>query len=75
MVAYILEAEPSIRIVLTACRLSQSLRRANHTPATLPIFDFWLASLRAALDNDSFWGATFWKDLELRASGLENGIY
>lgn len=40
----------------------------------LPLFDFWLSSLRAALDKDPYWGPNFWKDLEPRASNLEHGI-
>ena len=71
--SYVLEAEPTIRLVLVACRLSQSLRRRNQGP-DLPMFDFWSKSLRNALDNDPFWGPGFWKDIESRVSMLENGI-
>ena len=75
VVEHVLQAEPTIRIVLTACRLAESLRRASETPDTLPVFDFWLSSLRTALDEDPFWGPTLWKDLKSRASELENGIH
>lgn len=73
--AHVLEAEPCTRIVLTACRLAQSVQKAGHAPIALPLFDFWLSSLQTALDEDQFWGPTFWKDLEPRASNLEHGIY
>ncbi len=74
MVAHVLEAEPSMRIVLIACHLAQSLRGASHAPVTLPILDFWSSCLGSALDEDPFWGPTFWKDLESRTSNLENGV-
>lgn len=70
--SYVLQAEPTIRMVLIACRLSQSLRQHQGDPS--PILDFWLASLRKALDEDPFWGPGFWKDVEARASNLEKGI-
>ena len=72
-VSYVLEAEPTIRLVLVACRLSQSLRQPKQG-SDLPMFDFWSRSLRNALDNDPFWGPGFWKDIEGRASMLEKGI-
>ena len=75
VVEHVLQAEPTIRIVLTACRLAESLRRASETPDILPVFDFWLSSFRTALDEDPFWGPAFWKDLKSRASELVNSIH
>ena len=80
VVTHVLEAEPTIRIVVTACRLASSLRRDSiptpgEDPSPLPVFDFWLSSLRTALDEDPFWGPNIWKELEPRASNLENGIH
>ena len=80
IVSHVLEAEPTIRIIVTACRLASSLRKANDPmpgegPNSLPVFDFWLSSLRTALDEDPFWGPNIWKELEPRASNLENGIH
>ena len=80
VVSHVLEAEPTIRIIVTACRLAASLRRISDPPATkepdpLPVFDFWLSCLRTALDEDPFWGPNIWKELEPRASNLENGIH
>lgn len=72
--SYVLHAEPTIRIILTACRLAASLRTDSESRSTLPIFDFWLSSLRNAVDEDPFWGPAFWKELEPRASNLETGI-
>ena len=79
VVSHVLEAEPTIRIIVTACRLAVSLRKISEPavvgePSSLPVFDFWLSSLRAALDEDPFWGPNIWKELEPRASNLENGI-
>lgn len=71
VVEHVLQAEPTIRIVLTACRLAESLRRASETPDILPVFDFWLSSLRTALDEDPFWGPAFWKDLKSRGQCME----
>lgn len=73
VVSYVLEAEPTIRLALVACRLSQSLRRPDQGP-DLPMFDFWTRSLQNALDVDPFWGPGFWKDIEGRVSMLEKGI-
>ncbi|KAM0797921.1 hypothetical protein BDR22DRAFT_823734 [Usnea florida] len=80
VVSHVLEAEPTIRIIVTACRLASSLRRGcDPTPGEesdpLPVFDFWLLSLRTALDEDAFWGPNIWKELEPRASNLERGIH
>ena len=75
VVEHVLQAEPTIRIVLTACRLAESLRRASESPNVFPVYDFWLSSLRSALDEDAFWGPDLWKDLKLRASDLENGFH
>ena len=80
VVSHVLEAEPTIRIIVTACRLAASLRgtgdpSAGEYPNPLPVFDFWLFSLRTALDQDSFWGPNIWTELEPRASNLENGIH
>ena len=80
VVSHVLEAEPTIRIIVTACRLAASLRgtgdpSAGEYPNPLPVFDFWLSSLRTALDQDPFWGPNIWKELEPRASNLENGIH
>ena len=80
VVSHVLEAEPTIRIIVTACRLASSLRRAGGPPPAedlgpIPVFDFWLSSLRTALDEDPFWGPKIWKELEPRASDLESGIH
>ncbi|KAF6235416.1 hypothetical protein HO173_006612 [Letharia columbiana] len=80
VVSHVLEAEPTIRIIVTACRLASSLRRVSdptpgEDPSSLPVFDFWLSSLRTALDEDPFWGPDIWKELEPRASNLENGLH
>ena len=80
VVSHVLEAEPTIRIIVTACRLATSLRRtsdptAGKDPNPLPVFDFWLGSLRTALDRDPFWGPDIWRELEPRALNLENGIH
>ena len=56
-----------------ACRLSRSLRKPK-VGRKLPLFDFWRASLRRALDSDPFWGPTYSKDIEERAAKLESGI-
>ncbi|KAL8828017.1 MAG: hypothetical protein Q9191_002834 [Dirinaria sp. TL-2023a] len=73
VVSKVLEAEPTIRIVLVACRLSESLRQP-HNNANLPVLHFWLASLRNALNEDPFWGPDFRSHLESRAEILETGI-
>lgn len=73
VVSHVLEAEPTIRIVLVAGRLSQS----SHQPCDdgpSPVLDFWLSSLHKALEEDLFWGPGFWEDIEARASWLEHGI-
>jgi len=72
-VTFVLESEPTIRLVLVACRLSRSLRK-QASNRNLPLFDFWRSSLRKALDNDPFWGPTQAKDIEVRAADLEQGL-
>lgn len=73
VVSKVLEAEPTIRIILVACKLSESLRQP-HSNANLPVLHFWLASLRNALNEDPFWGPDFRNHLESRAEILEKGI-
>ncbi|KAL9604735.1 MAG: hypothetical protein Q9179_001743 [Wetmoreana sp. 5 TL-2023] len=73
IVSYALQAEPTIRMVLVACRLSASLRQQPNT-SHLPMFDFWSQAMKKALDEDPFWGPGLWKDFEARAKALEKGI-
>ncbi|KAI4173556.1 MAG: hypothetical protein LQ343_002894 [Gyalolechia ehrenbergii] len=73
VVSYPLQAEPTIRMILVACRLSSSLRRQCNT-SHLPMFDFWSDVMKKALDEDPFWGPSLWKDFEARAAALEKGI-
>ena len=73
VVTHVLQAEPTIRMVLVTCRLSQSLREPGQA-SSLPVFDFWLSTLKSALDEDPFWGPDYWKDIEARALRLEKGI-
>lgn len=75
MVSHVLQAEPTIRIALVAGRLSRSLRQPCGVAGPSPILDFWLSSLRKALDDDTFWGPIFWEDIDARASWLEHGIH
>ncbi|KAI4092068.1 MAG: hypothetical protein LQ348_002712 [Seirophora lacunosa] len=73
VVSYIIQAEPTIRMILVACRLSSSLRQQRNT-SHLPMFDFWFHVMKRALDEDPFWGPGLWKDFEARAVALEKGI-
>ncbi|KAL8831675.1 MAG: hypothetical protein Q9170_005198 [Blastenia crenularia] len=73
VVSYALQAEPTIRMILVACRLSSSLRQERNT-SHLPMFDFWSDVMKKALDDDSFWGPDLWKTFEARAAVLEKGI-
>ncbi|MCJ1359292.1 MAG: hypothetical protein MMC33_009293 [Icmadophila ericetorum] len=73
IVTHTLQCEPTIRLILTACRLSRSLRKPR-AGRSLPLFDFWRSTLRRALDEDPFWGPAYSKDIENRAAGLEEGV-
>ncbi|KAI4190978.1 MAG: hypothetical protein L6R41_000428 [Letrouitia leprolyta] len=73
VVSYALQAEPTIRMILLACRLSSSMRHQRNT-SHLPMFDFWSGVMQKALDEDPFWGPGLWKDFEARAAALEKGI-
>ncbi|KAI4260193.1 MAG: hypothetical protein L6R35_007442 [Caloplaca aegaea] len=78
------QAEPTIRMILVACRLSSSFRQQQQQqqqPTTsttslhhLPIFDFWSQVMKQALDEDPFWGPRLWEDFEARAVALEKGV-
>ncbi|MCJ1259315.1 hypothetical protein MMC24_007152 [Lignoscripta atroalba] len=73
IVSYVLQSEPTVRLILAACRLSRILRKPK-AGRNLPLFDFWRSSLRRALDSDPFWGPSHSKDIESRAADLEGGI-
>ncbi|KAI9815581.1 MAG: hypothetical protein M1832_005442 [Thelocarpon impressellum] len=73
VVSYIFQSEPTVRLILVACRLSHYLQLSDDQPS-LPMFTFWLRSLRTALDNDPFWGPAYWEEIEPRARWLEKGI-
>lgn len=62
-------------MILAACRITQSLQYTSKFSEDIPVFDFWLPTLRQALDNDPYFGPDYWKVIESRALGLENGIY
>lgn len=70
VVSYVLDAEPTICLILVASSLSSSLLPTSSPP----IFDFWLSLLHTALDEDTFWGPHYWPDISTRASKLEIGI-
>ena len=70
---HVLHSEPTIRLILAACRLSRSLRKQSKEHG-YPLFDFWRSSLRKAVDRDPFWGPTQAKGIEERAEQLECGI-
>ncbi|KAI9767840.1 MAG: hypothetical protein M1835_006987 [Candelina submexicana] len=75
IVHYVLQSEPTVRLVLVAARLSQHLGQVSHPNSPcLPTFTFWLGSLRTALTNDPFWGPDHFDDIEPRARYLEDGI-
>lgn len=75
IVTYVLQSEPTVRLVLVASRLSQYLRQISDSNSpSLPMFTFWSNSLRTALGNDPFWGPDYFDDIEPRAQYLENGI-
>ncbi|MCJ1282624.1 hypothetical protein MMC26_001949 [Xylographa opegraphella] len=73
VVAHVLNSEPTIRLILAACRLSRSLRKQSKEHG-YPLFDFWRSSLRKVLDRDPFWGPAQAKGIEERAEQLEWGI-
>jgi len=73
VVTHVLHSEPTIRLILAACRLSRSLRKQSKEHG-YPLFDFWRSSLRKVVDRDPFWGPTQAKGIEERAEQLECGI-
>ncbi|MCJ1473745.1 hypothetical protein MMC13_002396 [Lambiella insularis] len=73
VVTYVLHSEPTIRLILAACRLSRSLRK-QPTEQSLPLFDFWRSTLRKVLDKDPFWGPAQARGIEDRAEQLEQGM-
>ncbi|KAL8883948.1 MAG: hypothetical protein Q9192_006959, partial [Flavoplaca navasiana] len=77
VVTHALVAEPTIRLILVACKLSSALNnhpypQAHHSSP--PLLSFWQHSLKKALDEDPFWGPHVWQSFESRAKGLERGI-
>ncbi|KAL8948987.1 MAG: hypothetical protein Q9222_004875 [Ikaeria aurantiellina] len=75
VVTHVLQAEPTIRMVLVACHLSESLHRQKQSDTShLPLFDFWSQAMKKALDEDPFWGPQIWKNFQARAEALETGI-
>ncbi|KAL8712609.1 MAG: hypothetical protein Q9220_003140 [cf. Caloplaca sp. 1 TL-2023] len=75
VVTHALQAEPTIRMVLVACHLSESLHRQKQRDTShLPLFDFWSQAMKHALDEDPFWGPEIWKNVQARAKALESGI-
>ncbi|KAL8669273.1 MAG: hypothetical protein Q9168_006124 [Polycauliona sp. 1 TL-2023] len=77
IVTHALVAEPTIRLILVACKLSSSLNNHpshKHTTKSPPLLSFWQSSLQKALDEDPFWGPQVWRSFETRAKALERGI-
>ncbi|KAL8995221.1 MAG: hypothetical protein Q9169_004985 [Polycauliona sp. 2 TL-2023] len=82
IVAHALVAEPTIRLILVACKLSSSLNShknthtqpPRHPASSPPLLSFYQSSLKNALDNDPFWGPQVWRTFESRAKVLERGI-
>ena len=78
IVTHALVAEPTIRLILVACKLSSALNNhPNPQPShstSPPLLDFWQHALKKALDEDPFWGPHVWRTFESRAKALERGI-
>ena len=75
IVSYVLQSEPTIRLVITACRLASRILDAREEPHDVPIFDFWTRTLYQALQEDRFWGQDSWTKVGDRAKNLEDGIF
>ncbi|KAL4809988.1 hypothetical protein BDV18DRAFT_51412 [Aspergillus unguis] len=76
IVLHVLHSEPTIRFVAVACLLSGDLLNAGllNSNRRLPDFRFWLQALEIAVQEDPFWGADCWPDIEDRACSLVYGI-
>ena len=78
IVTHALVAEPTIRLILVACKLSSALDNhpysQRHYSNSPPLLSFWQHSLKKALDEDPFWGPHVWQSFESRAKALERGI-
>ena len=74
-VSYVLQSEPTIRLVITACRLASRVLDSREEPSSIPMFDFWTKTLHRALQEDKFWGRDSWARLGARAKSLEDGIF
>ncbi|CAL8581691.1 hypothetical protein XPA_007376 [Xanthoria parietina] len=78
IVTHALVAEPTIRLILVACKLSSALNNhpdpQPHHSTSPPLLDFWQHALKKALDEDPFWGPHVWRTFESRAKALERGI-
>ena len=75
IVSYVLQSEPTIRLVITACRLASRVLDPREETHDIPILGFWTKSLYRALQEDRFWGQDSWMKLEDRAKSLEEGIF
>ncbi|KAI9893872.1 MAG: hypothetical protein M1814_005425 [Vezdaea aestivalis] len=74
VVLHALKSAETVRLVLVACQLSQYLRNPNDQEKDMPMFAFWLESLKLAMETDTFWGPGYWEEIEPRAEALGKSV-
>jgi hypothetical protein len=74
VVQHALDAEFQIRLMISACMLSRAKGPEPGDGPTLPSFDFFLRSLRDALDEDELWGPDYYDYVEPKAEDLNLGM-
>ena len=72
---YVLETEPTVRLVLSGCKMLQSLRHASETPKRIPNLDFFIGDLKKAVEKDDWFGKNFWSEVQAKAESLVAGVF
>nr|POE53609.1 hypothetical protein CFP56_28831 [Quercus suber] len=74
VVNHSLDSEFSIRLLHTACLLSDVHYPFTFEGPTLPSFMFFLESLERALEEDELWGLAFYEQVKPKAAATRDGI-
>lgn len=74
VIEHSLDSEFSVRLLYTACLLSDVHYPFTIEGPTLPSFIFFLDSLRLALDSDPLYGPGFYERTQPKAIATRNGI-
>jgi len=74
IVTQALDSEESIRLILSSCMLSAIQNDKDFGRPTLPSLEFFIRSMRDAMEDDDLWGTEYFDIVEPRSHDLQEAM-